>query len=178
MHGNSTDKLHYPIGDYVATTSYNASDVKHRINIIRNFYNELIAEVANLNEAQLNSTYRDGGWTIRQVVHHCADSHMNGLIRLKLALTEDKPTIKPYPEQLFAELADSKTEPIESSLQIINGVHTRLTSLLNSMSEADFNKSYIHPQYQKQFFMFDFLGLYAWHCQHHLAHIKLAKQNF
>jgi len=178
MHGNSNDKLRYPIGDYVATTNYNVVDIKHRISIIENFYNELVAEVANLNEAQLNTTYRDGGWTIRQVVHHCADSHMNGLIRLKLALCEDKLTIKPYPEQLFAELVDSKTEPIESSLQIINGVHARLTSLLKSMSEADFNKSYLHPQYQKQFFMFDFLGLYAWHCQHHLAHIKLAKQKF
>ncbi len=176
MHGDTNNKLRYPIGDYIATTSYNVVDVKQRISIIENFYSALVLELNNLNEAQLNTTYRDGGWTIRQVVHHCADSHMNGLIRLKLALCEDKPTIKPYPEQLFAELADSKTEPIESSLQIINGVHTRLTSLLNSMSETDFNKSYLHPQYQKQFFMFDFLGLYAWHCQHHLAHIKLAKQ--
>lgn len=175
MHGNSTDKLSYPIGDYIATTQYNAVEVKQQISIIQNFYNELITEVANLNEVQLNTTYREDGWTIRQVVHHCADSHMNALIRLKLSLCEDKPIIKSYPEQLFAELADSKTEPIESSLQIINGVHKRLTSVLIAMTEIDFNKSYLHPQYQKQFFMFDFLGLYAWHCQHHLAHIKLAK---
>lgn len=178
MHGNTNDRLRYPIGDYVATTNYNVADITLRISIIENFYNILVAEVANLTHEQLNTTYRPDGWTIRQVVHHCADSHMNGLIRLKLALCEDKPTIKPYPEQLFAELADSKVEPIESSLQIIKGVHTRLTSLLNSMTEDDFNKSYLHPQYQKQFFMFDFLGLYAWHCQHHLAHIKLAKQKF
>ncbi len=172
---NDTDKLRYPIGDYKGTTAYNAIDVKHQIDVIEIFYNELIVEVENLNETQLNATYRPNGWTIRQVVHHCADSHMNGLIRLKLALCEDKPTIKPYPEQLFAELADSKNEPIDSSLEIIKGVHKRLTSLLKSMTENDFNKSYLHPQYQKEFYMYDFLGLYAWHCKHHLAHIVLAK---
>jgi formate dehydrogenase maturation protein FdhE len=179
MHAtNDTDKLSYPIGDYKGTSAYKPNDVKTQISIIANFYDELIAEVKNLNDVQLNTTYRPNGWTIRQVVHHCADSHMNGLIRLKLALCENKPTIKPYPEQLFAELSDSKTEPIEPSLQIIQGVHKRLTSVLINMTENDFNKSYLHPQYQKEFYMYDFLGLYAWHCKHHLAHILLAKQKF
>jgi len=176
MHGNSNDELRYPIGDYVATICYYSNEVTDRISIIQKFYNTLVDEVSALNDEQLSKTYRKDGWTIRQVVHHLADSHMNGLIRLKLALTEDNPSIKPYTEQLFAELADSKTEPIEPSLNIINGVHHRLATLLIAMTESDFNKSYIHPQYQKQFFLFDFLGLYSWHCQHHLTHIKLAKQ--
>ena len=179
MHtSNDTDKLRYPIGDYVATEFYNSGEIKKQIEVISSFYTILKQEVSNLNGEQLNVTYRPNGWTIRQVVHHVADSHMNGLIRLKLALCENKPTIKPYPEELFAEMADSKTEPIESSLLIIQGVHQRLTSVLNAMTEVDFHKSYLHPQYQKEFKMYDFLGLYAWHCRHHLEHIKLAKSNF
>lgn len=177
MHtNNDTDKLRYPIGDYKATLVFDKQKVENEIKTISNFYELILNETKDLSENDLKKTYRPNGWNIRQVVHHCADSHMNGLIRLKLALTEYKPTIKPYPEQLFAELADTVNEPIESSLQIIDGVHKRLTTLFNSMTQTDFNKSYLHPQYQKEFKLFDFLGLYSWHCLHHLAHIKIAKQ--
>ena len=178
MHtSNDTNKLRYPLGDYKGTASFDKTKIENEIKIISNFYHLISSETSALNQDDLQKTYREGGWNIRQVVHHCADSHMNGLIRLKLALTEDKPTIKPYPEQLFAELADSINEPIESSLLIIKGVHTRLTSVLNSMNQNDFNRSYLHPQYQKEFKMFDFLGLYSWHCLHHLEHVKLAKKS-
>lgn len=173
---NDTDKLRYPIGDYKGAATFDKTKVGNEIKIISSFFDLISAETASLNENDLKRTYREDGWNIRQLVHHCADSHMNGLIRLKLALTEDKPTIKPYPEQLFAELADTINEPIESSLLIIKGVHKRLTSVFNSMNEKDFQKSYLHPQYQKEFKMFDFLGLYSWHCLHHLEHIKLAKK--
>jgi hypothetical protein len=177
MH-SSTDinKLKYPIGDYLPTLSYSFRQIKKEISIIEKFHKLLKKEVSNLTDSELELTYRKNGWTIRQVVHHLADSHSNGLIRLKLALCEDKPTIKPYPEHLFAELADSKSDGIESSLLILKGVHQRLTTLLKTMSETDYHKSYFHPQYKKEFFMYDFLGLYSWHCIHHLAHIEIAKQ--
>jgi hypothetical protein len=174
---NDDDKLRYPIGDYKATLFYDETKVKNEILTIRNFYELLVNETKGLTETDLQKTYRANGWSIKQVVHHCADSHMNGLIRLKLALTEHQPTIKPYPEQLFAELADTVNEPIESSLSIILGVHNRFTTLLESMNMDDFNKSYLHPQYQKEFKLYDFLGLYSWHCLHHLEHIKIAKKN-
>ncbi|MFZ9846607.1 MAG: YfiT family bacillithiol transferase, partial [Flavobacteriales bacterium] len=120
--------------------------------------------------------YREMGWTIRQVVHHCADSHMNSLTRFKLTLTEDKPVVKPYWEDRWAELVDSKSMPISPSVQMLEGIHARWTVLLNSLSEQDLVKSFIHPEHGKEFRVDENIGVYAWHCNHHLAHITELKK--
>ncbi|WP_407405136.1 YfiT family bacillithiol transferase [Chryseobacterium sp.] len=114
------------------------------------FPQKLKLETENLTDEDFNKKYRPGGWTIRQIVNHCADSHMNSLIRFKLAMTEDLPTIKPYSEDLWAELADSKNFPIESSIKILEGLHERWVVFLKSMSENDFEKAFIHPETQEK----------------------------
>lgn len=120
--------------------------------------------------------YRPEGWTIRQVVHHCADSHSNAFTRFKLALTEENPSIKPYKENLWAELPDVTTAPVDWSLKIIANIHKRWVVLLKSMSIADFERTYFHPESNRVWKLFEVLALYAWHCNHHLAHVKQAKK--
>ena len=128
-----------------------------------------------MNDAQLDTHYRPGGWTVRQTVHHVADSHLNAYVRFKLALTEDTPTIRPYDEAEWAELPDS-TMPLENSFKIIEGVHSRWVNLLNSMSDDDYQKKLVHPE-SGEWTLEKFLGLYAWHSKHHTAHItKLAER--
>jgi hypothetical protein len=125
--------------------------------------------VKGLGDEQLDTPYRDGGWTVRQVVHHVADSHMNGLVRVKLALTEDSPTIKPYKENLWADLPDAKL-PIELSLRIIDGVHQRIDAIVAGMRDADFQRTFVHPE--NGFTPLDtWVQLYGWHSRHHVAHI-------
>jgi hypothetical protein len=125
--------------------------------------------VAGLDDAQLDTPYREGGWTVRQLVHHVADSHANSYIRFKLALTEDWPTIKPYDEKAWANLADSQM-PIDVSMALIAALHTRWVNLLGSMSEGDFSKGYTHPENGKQTLAVA-LAIYDWHSRHHVAHI-------
>lgn len=129
----------------------------------------LRAAVKGLSDAQLDTPYREGGWTVRQVVHHVADSHANALIRFKLALTEDWPPIKPYDQKAWAELADSKL-PIDGSLAFIGALHERWVALLESMTEDDFRKGYVHPENGRQN-LATVLALYEWHGRHHTAHI-------
>lgn len=126
--------------------------------------------VAGLSEEQLNLAYREGGWSLRQVVHHVADSHMNAYIRFKLALTEDIPTIRPYYEDRWAELADSRAG-VEISLSLLETLHHRWVILLESLSDADYEKSFFHPGTEQTTSLAYNLGNYAWHGNHHLAHI-------
>ncbi len=169
------EALKYPIGKYTKPESLTEEVLQDNINDIQSFPTRLREAVSNLNDAQLDTPYRPDGWTIRQVVHHCADSHMNSLIRFKLALTEDSPTIKPYYEERWAELADSKTMPIASGLTLLEGLHQRWIVLLNSLSEAEFKRTFIHPEHGKSFRLDENVGVYAWHCNHHLAHITSLK---
>jgi hypothetical protein len=125
-----------------------------------------------ISEKDLELTYRDGGWTIRQIVHHVADSHINMFIRFKLALTEPNPTIMPYNENLWAAMDDYKTASLESSLMMFEGVQQRFVALLKTMSEADFKKTYFHPGYNKEFVLTEATQLYAWHGLHHVAQIE------
>ncbi len=137
----------------------------------------LEAAVSGLSEAQLDTPYRDGGWTVRQVVHHVPDSHMNAYIRFKLAVTEDEPTIKPYAEDLWAELADTKATPIETSLCLLDCLHKRWVNLLRSLSAEDWKKTFRHPELGSMT-LEKTLALYAWHGRHHVAHItELRKRN-
>ena len=131
---------------------------------------DLRAAVDGLSDGQLDTPYRDGGWTLRQTVHHVADSHINSLCRFKLALTEDEaPTIRPYYEERWAELADSRM-PVDISLKIVEGVHQRWTSLLEAMTDEDFQREFVHPE-TGNWTLEKVLALYAWHSQHHTAHI-------
>ncbi len=131
--------------------------------------------VAGLTDEQLDTPYRDGGWTLRQTVHHVADSHINSYCRFKLALTEDEPpTIRPYYEDRWAELADSRM-PVDVSLKIIDGVHSRWAALLESMTDADFQKEFVHPETGK-WKLEKVLALYAWHSRHHTAHITSTRE--
>ena len=170
------EQLKFPIGKFEKPTTITKDDLLNWISEISTFPSRLKNEVNHLTNQQLDTKYRPEGWTIRQVVHHCADSHMNSLMRLKVTLTEDQPTVKPYYEERWAELADSKNMPIEPSLKMIEGIHERWAVLLNNLSESDYSKIFIHPEHGKAFRIDENIGMYAWHCNHHLAHITETKK--
>ena len=127
--------------------------------------------ITNLDEQQLNIPYRDGGWTVKQVVHHVADSHMNAYMRFKLALTEDNPTIKTYDEAAWAELSDTKNLPVNISLTLLHALHARWYELLKNLNEADWQKTVFHPEHQRKITLWELLKMYAWHSKHHVAHV-------
>jgi hypothetical protein len=175
MTDQELEKLKFPIGHFVKPAELTKKLRETFIHDIEGFPDRLEKEVASLNEEQLDTEYRPKGWTIRQVVHHCSDSHMNSLTRFKLTLTEDKPTIKPYWEDRWAELADSKTMPVAPALQMLKGLHARWTVLLKSVKEEEWQRSFIHPEHGKEITLGENIGIYAWHCNHHLAHITQLK---
>jgi hypothetical protein len=169
------ENLRFPIGKYHKPANFSSEVVHTFIQELASFHERLREEVEHLSDAQLDTPYRPEGWTIRQVVHHCADSHMNSFIRFKLALTEESPTIKPYYEERWAELTDSKKMPIAPSLILLQGLHERWVALLQSLSESDMKKTFIHPEHGKSFRVDENIGVYAWHGNHHLAHITSLK---
>jgi hypothetical protein len=164
------DKLQYPIGKFQFEGIITAEQRNIWIKEIAEAPQKLRLAVQGLSESQLNMPYRPDGWTVRQVVHHVADSHMNSYIRFKLALTENLPTIKPYDEAKWAELSDSKYLPVEISLQLLDSLHLRWVDLLRSTIEEAFNRSFIHPE-SGETPLAKNLGIYAWHGNHHIAHI-------
>jgi hypothetical protein len=171
------EHLKYPIGKFNQPDTITASNIAQWIDDIAAFPARITKETIALTNAQLDTYYRPDGWTIRQVIHHCADSHINSFIQLKLALTEEQPTIKPYFEERWAELLDSKNMPIAPSLQIIEGLHERWTVVLKNLTESDFERIFIHPEQGRKVRIDEYIGLYAWHCNHHLAHITTTKKN-
>jgi hypothetical protein len=170
------EKAKHPIGLFIKPVKITPEIIKDYISSISALPERLRKETGHLTEAQLDTSYREGGWTIRQLVHHLADAHINGFIRFKLALTEENPTVKPYDENEWARLVDTKTMPIEPGLQIITGLHTRWTVLLKSMSGEEFRKTYFHPEHGKKLNLDEVLGEYAWHSDHHLAQITELKK--
>lgn len=168
--------LRYPIGNYSKPDNYTQDDFKLWIKTIERFPSKVKDEVSKLSNEELGWRYRPDGWSIRQVVHHCADSHMNSFIRFKLALTEDCPTIKPYNEAEWAKLPDTVAVSIEESLSILRGLHARWSCLLKNMSLSDQERHFFHPEWKDPFEIGKFASLYHWHCNHHLAHIKQAKK--
>lgn len=168
------EKLKYPIGKFQKPDSISENDLKTWIAIIENFPIKIKNLTEKFSVEELNWVYRPNGWSIKQVVHHCADSHMNSFIRFKLALTEDTPTIKPYEEAEWAELTDGNSDTIFPSIQIIEGVHARWTLLLKSFGEKELKRKFIHPANNKTSCLDEVIGIYAWHCNHHLAHIEQA----
>ncbi len=176
MENSELEKLKYPIGKFIAPDDYTNEYLSEKIAEIESFPERLKNEVLNLNNEQLDTPYRKEGWTIRQVIHHCADSHMNCFIRIKWALTEENPIIKYYHEDLWAELLDNLTMPIHPSILFLEGLHFRLAFLMKSLSSEDLKKSFIHPEHSKEFKIEEIIGTYAWHGNHHLAHMTELKK--
>ena len=168
--------LRYPIGENQKPEIITEKILNDYFSDIENFPSKIRAETEHLNDEQLDTQYRPEGWTIRQVVNHCADSHMNSLMRFKLALTEDEPAIRPYFEDRWAELADSKSISIEPALKMLEGIHERWVVLLRSLTMDQFSKIFIHPEHGNKFCLDENTGYYAWHCNHHLAHITELKK--
>ena len=164
----------YPIGPFDHHPG-SAADHAMWIGQIATLPGQLRDAVAGLDDAQLDTPYRAGGWTVRQVVHHVADSHMNAYVRFRLALTEDEPTVKPYEEARWAELADARAADVAVSLTLLESLHARWTQLLRSLEEPDFTRRINHPQ--AGMLDLDFLtAMYAWHGRHHVAHVTELRQ--
>jgi uncharacterized damage-inducible protein DinB len=167
--------LRYPVGQAERHQHLQAEQRLPLIETIAQLPAKLGAAVAGLNAAQLDTPYRPGGWTVRQVVHHVADSHMNSFVRFKLAVTENTPTIKPYEEKLWAETVDTKKAPIDLSLKLLDGLHARWVLLLRSLTDEDWARLLKHPE-RGTVTLDENLCLYAWHCRHHVAHITALRE--
>jgi hypothetical protein len=176
MNQQEIDLLRYPIGKFSKPKEFSGDIILQNIETISQYPEHVKNEVLYLSEDELKWIYRPGGWNIVQVIHHTADSHMNAFVRFKLALTESTPTIKPYLENLWAQLPDVNNAPIEASLKILEGLHLRWSTLLRTLSEKDLEKKYIHPEQNREVMLLEVLAVYAWHCTHHLAHVKQAKK--
>ncbi len=164
----------YPIGKFTYNGPPSTEQKRQFLEDIEQTPAQLRAAVRGLSDAQIDTPYREGGWTVRQVVHHIPDSHMNSYIRFKLALTEEEPTIKPYMQNLWAELPDSRL-PIEDSLVMLEMLHRRWMVLLRSLSDADWKRAFRHPELGPMTLEKN-LALYSWHGRHHVAHITTLRE--
>jgi hypothetical protein len=173
LNDSHMEHLKYPIGKFEFGKAYSHLHNLDHITEIEKFPARLKELAAQLSPAQLEKSYRAEGWTARQIIHHIADSHMNAYIRVKLTLTENTPVVKPYDQDAWANLADSKNSPVQSSLAIIEAVHQRWSFLLKTFTENDYKKKYIHPEYNREFQLDEFLALYAWHGKQHYEHLKI-----
>ncbi|GAO44465.1 YfiT family bacillithiol transferase [Flavihumibacter petaseus] len=167
----TTQDLRYPTGKYTPVP-YSPEQHQAWLNDIKFLPQLLENAILNLDEKQLETPYRDGGWTIKQVVHHVGDSHMNAIIRFKLGLTENNPAIKPYDEAAWAELNDVKELPINITLTMLHAIHARWYAALYKIdAETLQQRTVFHPEHQKEMTLWYLLGMYAWHGKHHVAHI-------
>lgn len=169
------DIMRYPIGRY-EPQPFSDELWKRWLADIAFLPNAIEAAVHNLDEAQLDTPYREDGWTVKQVVHHVADSHINAYVRFKLGLTEDNPTIKTYEEGLWAEMSDTKELPINISITLLYALHTRWSNILNNMTRADLDRTIFHPGQGKNVTLWFMVGMYAWHSLHHTAHINRLRE--
>ena len=166
----------YPIGKFSFDGDLSDAARAARIADIEAAPRLLRAAAEGMSERQLDTPYREGGWTVRQVVHHVPDSHLNAYVRFKLALTEDAPTIKPYDEALWAALPDSRETPVAVSLTLLDALHQRWVTLLRAMAPADFSRTFIHPEHGRSMSLDQVLALYAWHGKHHLGHVTSVRK--
>ena len=167
--------LRYPIGKFTYEGPLSENDRETMIDHIEQAPAHLKEAVSGLTEEQLDTAYRPDGWTVRQVVHHLADSHINSYVRFRLVLTEDSPTVKTYDEGLWAELIDAKTAPIEPSLALLESLHYRWVMLLRSLSSGDCARTFTHPEIGPVD-LDKYIALYAWHGRHHVAHITTLRE--
>lgn len=161
----------FPVGKFTKPAEWNADTIASCRAGLAGLPARLRAAVNGLDDSQLDTPYRDGGWTVRQTVHHLADSHLNAYCRFRLALTEDLPTIKPYLEARWAELPDARSLPILPSLEILTGVHFRLDALIDGMSPEQWGRGFVHPEHGRTITLGETAALYAWHSRHHVAHV-------
>ena len=173
---DNIEQLKYPIGKF--NYAPGSDELSKAIERISSLPGKLRSAVAGLSNVQLDTPYRDGGWTLRQVIHHIPDSHINAYTRFKLAITEDNPDIRPYDEGKWAECEEAKHGNIQLSLDLIDALHKRLVTFLRSLSADDLNRTYYHPANNKQSKLIEVVSMYAWHGDHHLAHITVAKEKF
>jgi hypothetical protein len=173
--GTTTTDLRYPIGLY-EPKPYSEHQKQDWLNDIKYLPQVLENAILNLDEAQLQTPYRDGGWTIQQVVHHVADSHMNAFCRFRLGLTENKPSIRPYNEAAWAQLNDVQTIPINVSITLLHALHTRLYATLSDLTLPEWEREVYHPEADRIMSLWYLLGSYAWHGRHHTAHITSLRE--
>jgi hypothetical protein len=170
------EELRYPVGRFQFDGNADQRLRERWIGEIASAPAHLRETVAGLSPRQLDTPYREQGWTVRQVVHHLPDSHLNAYTRVKLALTEDEPTIKPYEEARWAELPDGRAAPIELSLTLLDGLHQRWVFLLRQLAPADFSRRFRHPEHGRTIDLNEMVAMYAWHGQHHVAQIASLRQ--
>ena len=171
----TNEDLRYPIGKFSAPAEITPQKRVAYLQEIEALPASMRAVVAGLTDKQLDTPYREGGWTVRQVVHHVPDSHLNSYVRFRWTLTEDQPTIKAYYEDRWAELPDASSAPIEPSLQLLEALHQRWLLLLRAMDDEAYTRTLVHPQTQKVIRLDTMLAMYAWHGKHHVAHIQSLK---
>lgn len=167
----SDENLRYPVGSFRFDGDADPRTRARRIDEIAATPSHLRQAVEGLAAAQLDTPYRPGGWTVRQVVHHLPDSHLNAYVRIRLALTEEEPTIRPYEEARWAELPDARSGPIEPSLALLESLHERWLLLLRELGPSDFERRFRHPEHNRMFGLDEVIAMYAWHGRHHVAHI-------
>lgn len=161
----------YPIGPFTAPDPLDAAALDAALADLAALPATLRAAVAGLDDAQLDTPYREGGWTVRQVVHHVVDSHVNAYARHKLAMTEDEPTIRPYLEARWAELGEARAAPPELSLRLLDALHARWVTFLETLEAADFERGFFHPEADQRMTLAWSVAMYAWHGRHHTAHV-------
>lgn len=166
------EKLKFPIGQSIPNKNPNEQLLNQWIDTIEKFPSRVKQSVKDVSVEKLNYRYRPNGWAVKQVIHHCADSHTNSIIRFKLALTEQTPIIKPYHEDRWANLTDALSDEIEESLILLDGLHKKWVRLLRGLTKDQLNMEFIHPEHGLKFNIAESIGTYAWHCNHHLAHIN------
>jgi hypothetical protein len=169
---SNEDQLRYPIGKFAAKDTYSPDEIKSNIQRIETLPGKVEALVKNLSLQQLDTPYRDGGWTARQVIHHISDSHMNAYIRFKWTMTEPTPLIKAYDEKLWAETPEVKLDPA-ISIQLLKALHVKLVAMLKLIKPEDLKKQFLHPETNKHVPLDRMIALYAWHGEHHLGHLTI-----
>lgn len=172
----SMEEKKFPIGQFKKPEHISDVDLEQYIRVIKNFPGRLKNLIENFTDEQLDTQYREGGWTVRQLINHIADSHINSFIRFKLALTEENPTIKPYDEARWAELQDSINISVKPAMRMIKGTHQRWYTLLKTLTNKQFERTFHHPEQNENYDLRNYLAFYVWHCDHHFAHIENLKQ--
>lgn len=172
----SLEELRYPIGPYTPPISFTEADLIKWMTAIEALPLWLDVIIENLDAHQLDTPYRPGGWTMVQVIHHLADSHMNAFMRLKLALTEASPAIKPYDEARWAETAEVQSVPVNVSITLLHALHRRWVALLQGIHEDEWRRTYFHPERNREFPVWEMTAMYAWHSRHHMEHLRQLKE--
>ncbi|KMQ72602.1 putative metal-dependent hydrolase YfiT [bioreactor metagenome] len=173
---DNLEQKKYPIGKFAAPERISDIQIDQYLKVLKDFPGKLKLLIGDWTDEQLDTQYRKGGWRVRQLVNHLADSHMHSYIRFKLALTEDNPTIKTYDEAKWAELQDSFTIDIKPALQLLKGLHKRWVYELKSLTNKEFESTFFHPEQNRKITLRESLAFYAWHCDHHYAHIENLKK--